>query len=66
LSPVPLFSTYPTELVNWKDCRVSEDEEKQMAAAFGKKFQLYDFNLSYYGDETQAVNINNSTSVQAC
>jgi len=38
LSPVPLFSTYPTELVNWKDCKVSEDEEKEMAAAFRKKF----------------------------
>lgn len=32
--------------VNWKDCKVSEDEEKEMAAAFRKKFQPYDFNLS--------------------
>ena len=32
--------------VNWKDCKVSEDEEKEMASAFRKKFQPYDFNLS--------------------
>jgi len=32
--------------VNWKDCKVSEDEEKKMAATFRKKFQPYDFNLS--------------------
>ena len=31
---------------NWKDCKVSENEEKEMAAAFRKKFQPYDFNLS--------------------
>ena len=32
--------------MNWKDCKVSEDEEKEMASAFRKKFQPYDFNLS--------------------
>ncbi|KAJ7322780.1 hypothetical protein OS493_032965 [Desmophyllum pertusum] len=31
--------------VNWKDCKVSEDEEKKMAATFRKKFKPYDFNL---------------------
>ena len=32
--------------VDWKACKVSEDDEKKMAAAFRKKFQPFDFNLS--------------------
>jgi len=32
--------------VDWKACKVSEDEEKQMAASFRKKFQPFDFNLT--------------------
>ena len=32
--------------VDWKACKVSEDEEKKMAAAFRKKFQPFDFNLT--------------------
>ncbi|XP_068725049.1 CWF19-like protein 1 isoform X2 [Montipora capricornis] len=30
--------------VDWKACKVSEDEEKKMVAAFRKKFQPFDFN----------------------
>ena len=32
--------------VDWKACKVSGDDEKKMAAAFRKKFQPFDFNLS--------------------
>ncbi|KXJ07969.1 CWF19-like protein 1 [Exaiptasia diaphana] len=30
---------------DWKECKVSQEHEKQMTSAFRKSFQLYDFNL---------------------
>ena len=32
--------------VDWKACKISEEEEKKMAAEFRKKFQPLDFNLT--------------------